>query len=220
MKLSSSIAPVLATALVTLAAQSASAAVTTFSFQQLVDTNVGTIDGTLGNGNAFSGNPGEAGFQSFSWTKDGITLTASGSQTNGGTAYAYLDKNKAGLGVCKALDAFNQCDPSKDDNVTVGEILNLNFSKVVTLGSLIFRNADHIINNPNAFLSIDGSSWGSVSSYGALTGSSFAFKTSGSTKNHQFYIDTVAVPEPLTIVGSLAALGVGAALKRQQGQEA
>ncbi|MEB3162055.1 MAG: PEP-CTERM sorting domain-containing protein, partial [Prochlorothrix sp.] len=78
----------------------------------------------------------------------------------------------------------------------------------------------HKINNPNAFLSINGGAWGSVSSYGALTGSSFAFKTSGTTKDHQFYIDTVAVPEPLTIVGSLAALGVGAALKRQQGQEA
>lgn len=220
MKLSSSIAPVLATALVTLAAQSASAAVTTFSFQQLVDNGAGTITGTLGDSTPFSGSPEEAGFTTFSWTKNGITLTASGSQTNGGKAYAYLDENKAGLGVCKVLNAEYECDPSKDDNVTVGEILNLNFNKVVTLSSLIFRNADHKINNPNAFLSINGGAWGSVSSYGALTGSSFAFKTSGTTKNHQFYIDTVAVPEPLTIVGSLAALGVGAALKRQQGQEA
>ncbi|MGA1265337.1 MAG: PEP-CTERM sorting domain-containing protein [Prochlorothrix sp.] len=220
MKLSSSIAPILATALVTVAAQSASAAVTTFSFQQLVDTNVGTIDGILGDGSAFSGNPGEAGFKSFDWTQNGTTVSVSASQANGGTAYAYLDEGSAGLGVCKILDADNECNPSHDDNVTIGEILNLNFNKVVTISSIIFRDADHFLSSPLAQLSIDGSAFATWSSYGSLTGSSFAFKTNGWEKSKQFYIDTVAVPEPLTIVGSLAALGVGAALKRKQEQEA
>ncbi|MCP4981595.1 MAG: hypothetical protein GY935_14010, partial [Gammaproteobacteria bacterium] len=53
----------------------------------------------------------------------GVTLTATGSDGSGAT-YAYLDGG-AGLGVCNTIDAGLQCDPSNDDNVTVGEVLKV-----------------------------------------------------------------------------------------------
>ena len=92
-----------------------------FNFQQLIDTNNGTISGTLANGDSFLGNPSEAAFQSFSWNVSGIELMVSGSSTNDSTTYAYLDSGMAGLGVCKNSSGSNQCNPGNDGNVTVDE---------------------------------------------------------------------------------------------------
>lgn len=67
------------------------------------------------------GNTKEAGYSTFNTGTDsastmqsGLTITAS---LNDGTtaANAYMDSG-GGLGVCKELDTFDQCDPRNDDN--------------------------------------------------------------------------------------------------------
>ncbi|MCP4876295.1 MAG: hypothetical protein GY896_12585, partial [Gammaproteobacteria bacterium] len=54
----------------------------------------------------------EKGGNPLTWTIDGVTLTATGSDVTGVTN-AYLDAG-AGLGVCNTLDAGLQCNPSND----------------------------------------------------------------------------------------------------------
>ena len=89
----------------------------------------------------------------------GITVDVSASTLGGGTAFAYLDSDTAGLGVCKVLEGGNtgtsgslpstqvvggdDCDPSSDDNLTTGELLKLSFSEIVTITDVLFLDADH-----------------------------------------------------------------------------
>ncbi len=88
--------------------------------------------------------PGEFGAPSIVFNDSGIQLTATGrSFLNHLTTYnAYLDAGNAGLGVCKVL-AVGQCNPSNDDSVTLNEIVQLSFNKLVTVTSITFRDGDH-----------------------------------------------------------------------------
>ena len=67
---------------------------------------------------------------------------------------AYFDAGNAGLGVCHELDGGDQCAPSNDDNVgpsggfgneypEVFEFVTLQFSEMVQLSDLIFRDDNH-----------------------------------------------------------------------------
>ena len=198
---------------------STQASASVYNFVNLIDTANGTITGTLGNGNAFAGNPGEAGFQTFDWTVDGLTLTATG-RTAASGAFAYLDSGNAGLGVCKALNGNNQCAPSSDDNVTVNEILDLHFDKLakIDFNQGVFRDAGHDIINPNIEISVDGSSFSTLNLDSMQQGTDFEFRTLNSA--NQFYIsvlsaDAVSVPTPGTLV--LFALGlVGLSVARRK----
>lgn len=204
-----------------------------FDFQELTDTSNGKIYGELANGDAFGSatnplNPGENAFNSFNWTKDGITLTASAQYKYKNSnnvyeyraAWAYLDKGVAGLGVCHAgLKGYNQCNPSNDDNVTRNEILNIAFDQQVSFNFIdsIFRDANHnTLSTGKIKYSIDSGSWMFLD-LAALTGSgyigkSFSFRTTWRTP--QFYIDNVVVakvpvtqvPEPSTL--AIFALGI------------
>ena len=60
-------------------------------------------------------------------------------------AFAYLDGNSAGVGVCKVLTGADQCDPSSDDNVTSGEVLGVEFGdgNAYRIVSLEFRGENH-----------------------------------------------------------------------------
>ncbi len=62
---------------------STKASASVYNFVDLIDTASGTITRTLGNGSAYAGNPGEAGFQTFDWTVDGLILTATGNTATG-----------------------------------------------------------------------------------------------------------------------------------------
>ena len=96
--------------------------------------------------------PGEYGASSIVFSKDGITVTASGTSTidNDAFQFAYLDSTwthsggggEGGLGVCMDL-SVNQCAPSSDDNVTVGETLLLTFSQEVIITGITFRDGAH-----------------------------------------------------------------------------
>jgi len=141
---------------------------------------------------------GEMGFQSLNVTVDGLSLSATGTDTTDflnyladpgayqgdlDNEYAYLDSNTAGLGVCTSINSNDQCDPSSDDNATADEVLILAFSTEVTISDLFFRDAKH---NPINFgsgedfsLFIDGSYAGNIQ-YGSplnqsFTGTIFAF---------------------------------------------
>ena len=196
---------------------STQASASVYNFVDLIDTANGTITGTLGNGDAFAGNPGEAGFLTFDWTVDGLTLTATGSTAANG-AYAYLDAGNAGLGVCKALNAGNQCTPGSDDNVTVNEILDLHFDKLaeIDFNQVVFRDEKHKIINPNIEISVNGGSFSALDLTSVQQGTDFAFRTPDQA--NQFYINVLsaeAIPTPGTLV--LLALGlVGLGVSRRK----
>lgn len=197
----------------------------TFNFIDLIDNDIGTVTGTLGSGDSFSGNPDELAFQSFSWTDGGVTLTASATNmTSEGAvmAFAYLDRGNAGLGVCRVISSRgNQCAPSSDDNVTVGERLHYGFNlKVdIDLVDIELRDADHNLYDsiPDGIeVDVDGAGFVQLNSLDALRGQQFVFRTSGN--DSQFYISTLnvtAVPEPSTWVLMLLAIAGLMVLRRR-----
>ena len=145
----------------------------------------------------------------FDWTKDGITVTASGSYL-GNDVFAYLDASSGGpggLGVCRAVDG-TQCAPNSDDNVTSGETLHVALSGTSTINWIEFRNADHgTAYSPLALvdISVDGGAFASYTLENifntSLSGTHFDFRFN----NGEFYIKSMNVPEP----GPLALLGLG-----------
>jgi len=136
---------------------STSAHAATFNFGDYADgdnSNAATFSNSLSNSGL-----GEFGYDSYSVTNAGITVTASGSYVDdsGDTqdASAYLDsrfRNLAGLGVCKTLSGTNQCNPSSDDNITHNETLTLVFDTTVSLDGLRFVNGEHFTNFSGDFL--------------------------------------------------------------------
>ena len=122
-------------------ASSATYAATVFDFAAVADGD-----------NSYGVPGGEYGASSITFTKDGFTVTASGSSTADDDAlqYAYLDSTwnhgggggEGGLGVCADLDGV-ECNPSSDDNVTIDETLFLVFDQEVTITGITFRNGEH-----------------------------------------------------------------------------
>jgi hypothetical protein len=83
-------------------------------------------------------NNGEIGLQDYS-PVSGLTINAYSTETNG-KEYAYLDAGWGGLGVCKAIDSNAQCNPSSDDNTTVGELLTFVFEQDTLISKIWFNN--------------------------------------------------------------------------------
>lgn len=110
---------------------------------------------------------GESAYSILSIVGTGFSVDISGS--NGGDAYAYLDWNHAGLGVCGNVDAgdvnvmnpgsgANVCNPASDDNVTTGESLSFVFNANVIIERIWFNNThdpDRDIIAPD-LISVDG----------------------------------------------------------------
>jgi hypothetical protein len=180
---------------------------------------------------------GERGASSFTFTKDGISVIATGfSSVDPKTAYsAYLDSKsgglEGGLGVCEIMTSGNQCNPSSDDNVTYQESLKLVFSQAVTIDSTTFVNGDHGTSFLGDFvLQIDGgtsTTLGLTNLYNTpLTGTTFIFSNPNSgggsnvSNNQQFYINSMSVQTvPVPAAAWLFASGllglVGVARRRQ-----
>ncbi|KZY58527.1 hypothetical protein A3742_03065 [Oleiphilus sp. HI0071] len=207
---------------------SAQANATLFDFQQIADgADYGAISGTYADNTAVAGAVGEAAFDELVWTVDGITLTVTGTNVSGDEAWAYLDQGNAGLGVCSEGTKTdgkgdNQCDPGSDDNVTFGEILNFSFSSVVQvdLSSSIFRDANHNIHGSDHEIdvSVDGGAWALLDdTTNVFYTDMFSLRLDPQKgEHHQFYIDTLAIPEPTTLaLMGLGLAGIGAARRRK-----
>jgi len=207
------------TTVVFLSVSASSAAV--FDFQRMADDNT------------YTPYHGEKGFSTLGVTIGGINLKATGSATNDddNQQYAYLDKGRAGLGVCKDLTGGLQCAPSSDDNVTYGETLSLVFDTKVVIDSITFRDSGHNIweANDNGFFSlqIDDNGFNATpfAPFPAmLMGTEFDFKyllAKGS--DWQFYIDSItvsAVPLPPALLLFGAALGGIGFLGRRRKEKA
>jgi len=117
-----------------LSASAASA--TVYDFDPVAGvTEMGVADGTVVNAGGLVG-------------VAGITISSGDAATatfvsKTGSAYFDAGGGGAGLGVCQVLDASDQCDPSNDDNVQLGEAVGLNFGTGV-LNSLTFSDEGHI----------------------------------------------------------------------------
>lgn len=166
-----------------------------------------------------------------SYTTGGLTITFT-AMKGANNASAYLDFGNAGLGVCgqtlapSSNPSVNECNPSSDDNITVGEFVTLKFSKDVTITNTSYNNnhdgglgaGNKILVNGVAKGTVLNSSLGVVNdSYvlGAGTGITYGYC------NQQYYLSSItveAVPEPTTL--GLFGLGlamVGFAIYRRKG---
>jgi hypothetical protein len=122
-------------------AMSSAASAVTFDFAAVADGDA-----------SYGAAAGEYGASSIVFSKDGISVAASGTSSNDNdpSQFAYLDSTwthsggggEGGLGVCADLSG-DQCVPSSDDNVTIGETLLLNFDQEVIITGITFRNGEH-----------------------------------------------------------------------------
>ncbi len=188
---------------------SLSANATSFDFAAIADG-----DGSYGVA------AGESGASSFVFTKDGLSVTATGfNATDSNMSYfAYLDSGNAGLGVCQALSG-TQCAIASDDNVTYNESLKLVFSQEVDIVSTLFRNGSHGTSFNGMFgLSVDGveSTETLVANYtNVLTGTEFIFTNPNSLEGNrkQFYISALDVvtssPAPVPVPAAVWLFGTG-----------
>ncbi len=206
--------------------QSTWASTFTYDFAKAIDdggyTGTITMYGNYDNSPTVDvlGSPtGERGGKTLVWEQSDLTLTATA-----GDDFVYLDRGNAGLGVAGTLNSANQAQPSSDDNVTLGEILNISFNQEVIwdLNQLALRNTNHVLypnaTNPDGtvdfmddiFIEVDGATkslgtWASLSNL--ITGSDFAWYTDDDAS--QFYIDTAVVSAPVPEPATVALLGIG-----------
>lgn len=80
----------------------------------------------------------ERGYLTLNYT--GLKITASATTDNDPYQYAYMDKGNAGLGSCKDVTASKQCNPSSDDNVTIGESVSMMWDTNVLITGIWFNN--------------------------------------------------------------------------------
>jgi hypothetical protein len=93
---------------------------------------------------------GESAWSTLSVAGDGFNLdiTATDTSDDDPNAFAYLDWNHAGLGVCGDVtgtgahsnSGTNRCIPGSDDNMTTGETLSFIFDVDVIIDRIWFNN--------------------------------------------------------------------------------
>ena len=169
----------------------------------------------------------------YSWTVDGITVTATARDlANREERYVYADAKNAGLGVCKKLrkgsslgatsSTKNLCRRASDDNITIDDVLTLEFDQKVTIELLHLVNGSHGTSFTRNFgVAVDfGGIPISVSDFtqllaesdvvnpGLLTGTYFSFISNATisgleSNERQLYINAMTVyptPEPSTFL--------------------
>lgn len=185
-------------------------------FRAMADKQYGALYGD------FSLDLGESTHQPLSITVDGIGLTARGYWDNpsdapdGGDAevWAYLDANKAGLGVCHL--ANGACAGKSDDNLTDNETMHIAFDEEVTLTSLKLVRGDHKAFTSAFQLSLDGSTYNTynfqtqTAAFTNISSSDFWFKTiTPQDDSDAIYISSMTVVAALPEPASLALFGLG-----------
>ncbi len=166
-------------------------------------------------------------------TFDGLDVTFTSSH------FAYFDSSSAGevaagggagLGVCKVLTASAQCNPSNDDNLTVGETVTLTFGAAQTLSNLLFNAEGHTALKSELLTLTFGINGGALQSisFAELGASVFDNVTSitfgfdDSQTGDQYYIAglTAVAPVPLPataplLIGALGLMGWGVRRRRR-----
>ena len=162
---------------------------------------------------------------SLNFSQGGINVTATGAATNGSRLVSQVP---VGLGVFGGLG-----DSLQTDGLGADETLQLAFNKQIRLISASFSRVGF---NDDFRLLVDGDELvsadipgGNILDLGTgtfdftsfalpdRTGSVLGFTVAGD--NDDYFLSAIEVepvPEPLTILGSLSALGMGAALKKKQ----
>jgi len=192
---------------------------TLMDFEDFTDSN--TTEGTL---------------NSFSSGSLSVLITAG--NTQGGFNYdPYLDYGNAGIGVCKnsLVSAYpdsgtnNKCrtpdgsaSAAGDDNLQFMEYLRLDFSELVTINDIFFRDSHHHNLNGIVQFAVDGGVFNSYLFTNGLrpvlnlTGTTFDI-TIGANDNELYLsrLNVQPIPEPTTLVLlGLGIMGVISARKR------
>ncbi|MFC1749619.1 PEP-CTERM sorting domain-containing protein [Pseudomonadota bacterium] len=176
---------------------------------------------------------GESAWSTLSLSADGIGLDITGHATNDNTGdtqqYAYLDWGNAGLGVCKdagtgirSVDTAykgsgtNLCDPSSDDNTTVGEYLDFMFDTDVIVQNFWFNNNHDGGFDLTDMVTIGGLDFSVATGYaGGINGiGSFAVAANTAIrvayKNEEFYVSGMEFSAaPVSAPATLALMGLG-----------
>ena len=164
----------------------------------------------------------------------GINYTATGFSTNGNDRNVV--RRSGGLGV-QSSGFLGSLENPQIDGAGFDETLRLAFNQIVTLTSASFSGVGDFTfpfigrSNDEVRLIVDGVLFGSADIPGgnlfdtdqgtftglSITGQVFDFTVTDG--NDDYFLSSVEVepiPEPLTILGSLSALGMGALLKKRQ----
>jgi hypothetical protein len=148
---------------------------------------------------------GESGYDPLSITKDSITVDIT-AEKDGNSAFAYLDANNAGLGVCgnvtntgpQGESGTNVClnanggQAAGDDNVTTDELLQFVFSVDVLVEEISFNNNHDGGFGAGDLLDIDEDPTNAVPGYsdiGWIIGAGDIFEVS--FNNEQFYVEEI-----------------------------
>ena len=155
---------------------------------------------------------------SFDFSSSGIGLTATASTGS-------VSRSWFGLGVKR-----NQADSSLVDGSGRNDRLNLTFDKEVSLERALFTFVDR---SDDARVTVDGDRlfrgdlpqvipFLSVVNFNDNKGLSFNFGVLDNNDDYRLaavrvthFADGTTIPEPFTIVGTLAAVGVGTLIKRK-----
>ena len=179
---------------------------------------------------------GESIWSTFTYNGTGYQLNVTATK-NGNAAYAYLDAGNAGLGVCGSptatgLNKLNQttnsgnnlCNPSSDDNVTIGEVLTFIFNTNVLIENIwlnnnhdvdksLYNNTVDINGNAHTFTTNLGgpADYPTNNSYFVAANTAFTIGFHGAVEGpgDQFYVSKMLISVPVTEPETLLLMGFG-----------